>query len=72
MSVRKKMLNVVLLSGWLFWLLNCGGPQHSVDERYFLVSSNIKLPYWQAAAAGLRGLSNSSRPASWSLRLIRS
>ena len=34
-------------------LLNCGGSQHDVQEKYFLVSANIKVPYWQEAAAGL-------------------
>jgi hypothetical protein len=34
-------------------LLNCGGSQHDVKEKDFLVSANIKVPYWQAAAAGL-------------------
>jgi len=34
-------------------LLNCGGSAHAVDEKYYLVSTNIKLPYWQQAFAGL-------------------
>jgi ribose transport system substrate-binding protein len=34
-------------------LLNCGGSQHDVQEKYFLVSANTKVPYWQEAAAGL-------------------
>ena len=33
-------------------LLNCGGSQHDVTEKYFLVSANTKVPYWQEAAAG--------------------
>ena len=33
-------------------LLDCGS-QHDVQEKYFLVSANIKVPYWQEAAAGL-------------------
>ena len=33
-------------------LLSCGG-QHSADERYYLVSANTKVPYWQEAQAGL-------------------
>jgi ribose transport system substrate-binding protein len=37
----------------LLSLLNCGGSPHDVQEKYFLVSPNIKVPYWQAAAAGL-------------------
>ena len=23
------------------------------DEKYFLVSTNVKIPYWQAGSAGL-------------------
>ncbi len=33
-------------------LLDCGGSQHDVQEKYFLISANIKVPYWQEAAAG--------------------
>jgi ribose transport system substrate-binding protein len=33
-------------------LLNCGGSQHDVQEKYFLVTANTKVPYWQEAAAG--------------------
>lgn len=37
------------------WILiaSCGGSPHSADERYILIATNIKLTYWQAAAAGL-------------------
>ena len=31
----------------------CSQPRHAGDERYYLVASNIKIPYWQAAADGL-------------------
>lgn len=34
-------------------LLNCGGGPHGADEKYWLVATNVKLPYWQAANAGL-------------------
>src|SRR5271157_1121369 len=34
-------------------LLNCGGSQHSPEEKYFLIATNLKAPYWQEAAAGL-------------------
>jgi ribose transport system substrate-binding protein len=36
-----------------FFLVNCSTPQHAVDEKYFLVSTNIAVPYWQEARAGL-------------------
>ncbi|HEX5482968.1 MAG TPA: substrate-binding domain-containing protein [Terriglobia bacterium] len=35
------------------FLASCGKSYHQPDERYVLVASNIKLPYWQEAAAGL-------------------
>jgi ribose transport system substrate-binding protein len=33
-------------------LLGCGGSQHDVQEKYFLICANTKVPYWQEAAAG--------------------
>jgi ribose transport system substrate-binding protein len=33
-------------------LVGCGGSQHDVQEKYFLVCANTKVPYWQEAAAG--------------------
>ena len=45
---------------WLFTIVlfsllsvSCSSPQHAVDERYFLVSTNNAVPYWQEARAGL-------------------
>jgi len=35
-------------------LVSCGGSPHAPEEQYFLVATNIKLPYWQAAGAGFR------------------
>src|ERR1041384_6995090 len=32
-------------------LLSCSSA-HSADERYFLVTTNVKLPYWQSAGNG--------------------
>ncbi|MGE5645945.1 MAG: substrate-binding domain-containing protein [Acidobacteriota bacterium] len=34
-------------------LVNCGSPAHEPTEAYILVTTNTKIPYWQAAAAGL-------------------
>lgn len=39
-------LSMLLLAG-------CGGSRHDPTEKYFLVASNIKLPYWQAAGSGV-------------------
>ena len=44
----------LLLTAALILLNGCGGSPHAPEERYFLVASNIKIPYWQEAAAGLR------------------
>jgi ribose transport system substrate-binding protein len=34
-------------------LFSCGSSPHSPEERYFLIVANVKIPYWQNAAAGL-------------------
>ena len=34
-------------------MVGCRGSQHSVDEKYYLIATNIKLPYWEAAGAGM-------------------
>jgi ribose transport system substrate-binding protein len=33
--------------------VGCGGSAHEPIETYYLVATNIKIPYWQAALAGL-------------------
>ncbi len=43
-----------LLTAALIVVASCGGSPHAPEERYFLVASNIKVPYWQEAGAGLR------------------
>lgn len=48
-----KSLLSLLGAAFLLPLLNCGGSQHSVDEKYFLIATNIKVPYWQHALAGV-------------------
>src|SRR2546426_2999989 len=35
----------------LVFLASCGGG-HDQDEKYFLISTNVKIPYWQTGAAG--------------------
>lgn len=49
---RKKAMMLGLL-GLLLVLWGCGKADHDVEERYFLVCVNTKIPYWQTAAAGL-------------------
>ncbi|MEK7404655.1 MAG: substrate-binding domain-containing protein [Acidobacteriota bacterium] len=48
----------ILVSSLLFCvlvlpLLDCGKPQHGPEEKYWLVVTNVKIPYWQAAGSGL-------------------
>src|SRR6059058_2653787 len=45
-------LAVVLMMASLALLVSCRSSQHSYDEKYFLVSANIKIPYWETAGAG--------------------
>jgi len=35
------------------WLAGCGGSPHASTEKYWLVATNIKIPYWQSVNAGL-------------------
>lgn len=48
-----RLLFAPLLAALVLPLLNCGGSAHSPNEKYFLVATNVKLPYWQQAGAGL-------------------
>jgi ribose transport system substrate-binding protein len=48
-----RLLFGLLIAALIFPLLNCGSSAHAPDEKYFLVATNVKLPYWQQAAAGL-------------------
>jgi ribose transport system substrate-binding protein len=43
---------VILFSlAFLLLLVSCG-TGHDADEKYFLVTNNIQVPYWQTAGAG--------------------
>src|SRR5260370_21566679 len=53
MSLSVRLLNVLALCAMAVLIVSCQKPQHSVDEKYYLVATNIKLPYWEAAGAGL-------------------
>jgi ribose transport system substrate-binding protein len=52
MRIREKIL-IGFCGGALTWLAGCGGSAHSPTEKYWLVATNIKIPYWQSANAGL-------------------
>src|SRR2546421_10335869 len=47
---QHKLVAFVLTSILFLPLLSCGG--HDADEKYFLISANIKIPYWEMAGAG--------------------
>ncbi|MGA2328527.1 MAG: substrate-binding domain-containing protein [Bryobacteraceae bacterium] len=53
MSRTEVLLHSVLVSALALPLLNCGGSGHDPTEAYYLVTTNTKIPYWQAAVAGL-------------------
>jgi len=42
----------VVLGILLVFLVSCGSA-HDADEKYYLISANVKIPYWQAGSAGL-------------------
>jgi ribose transport system substrate-binding protein len=50
MSILRKWVGLACLMGLLPLLAGC--TRHSKKERYYLVATNTKLPYWQTAAAG--------------------
>ncbi len=47
-----KLVARLILCALLVFLTSCGSA-HDQDEKYFLVSTNVKIPYWQAGSAGL-------------------
>ncbi len=53
MHVNRTILASITIAAGAFLAASCGGSKHNPSERYYLVSTNIKLAYWQAAATGL-------------------
>src|SRR5689334_20304141 len=47
-----KVVRIVIPALLVCCLAGCG--RHEDSEKYYLVSTNIRLPYWQSAGAGLR------------------
>jgi ribose transport system substrate-binding protein len=50
MKFAQKLLALTLISASLPILTSC--ERHSASEHYYLVSANVRLPYWQNAYAG--------------------
>jgi hypothetical protein len=46
------MILVGCCGGALMLLAGCGS-RHASTEKYYLVATNVKIPYWQSANAGL-------------------
>lgn len=51
-----RSMPLTIVSGLVLVLLasGCSNSRHESTEKYYLVASNTKLPYWQAARSGLR------------------
>ena len=47
-TIKRSVLAILALA--LVLVSGCG--RHSTKEVYYLVSTNMSLPYWQTAAAG--------------------
>jgi ribose transport system substrate-binding protein len=47
----KRLSMLLLLPALVVSLLSCG-TGHDADEKYFLIATNIQVPYWQTAKAG--------------------
>ena len=52
MSTRKLIL-VLATAAAIAALTGCAAPAHNPDEKYYLITTNTKVPYWQTALAGL-------------------
>ena len=51
--MTKPWILCLLAAVYTLSLTNCASPAHAPDEKYYLVATNLKVPYWQDAAAGL-------------------
>jgi ribose transport system substrate-binding protein len=47
---HRKLFAFLFASILFLPVLSCGG--HDSDEKYFLISANIKIPYWEMAGGG--------------------
>lgn len=53
MSRSTRLVKILAPCALLIPIFGCGGSLHSADEKFYLIATNIQLPYWKAAAAGL-------------------
>ncbi len=59
MSPRRHVCSLLILSVILASVIGCG--RHDSDEKYYLVTANVQLPYWQEAKAGFMQASEELR-----------
>ena len=52
-----RLLSLLLIAFAATVLTSCQKPYHEQEERYVFIASNINLPYWQEAQAGLQDAS---------------
>jgi len=52
MIISRGLLGIFAAGALLLPLSGCTSSPHDADERYYLVSANIQIPYWQTAGAG--------------------
>ena len=48
---KSKIVALFLFSILLLPLPSCGS-RHDADEKYYLISTNLQVPYWKTAGAG--------------------
>lgn len=53
MKIRRSP-SLLLIASAATLLASCQTPYHQQEERYVFIASNINLPYWQEAQAGLQ------------------
>jgi len=58
MSGRRRLSTLLILATMLL-MFGCG--RHDSDEKYFLIATNVQLPYWQEAKSGLMTASEQLR-----------
>ncbi len=56
---RATLVSVFFLCGAML-IGSCTKPYHDSNERYVFVATNVKLPYWQNAEAGLLDAANAA------------
>ncbi len=53
MAASRRFVSLLAVAALLWGLMGCGGSGgHSAEEKYYFISTNIKIPYWQAASSG--------------------